>query len=133
MAGLRGPAIFVALLSVIIFKIYDPIHHFLIVVGAFRQPKDFQIASPSDFVVIDDTTYCEDIHYYAPAHTIFTACEDSTKLRHSWFPPLDLFEALPSFQGSIHVINPEVVFFKSCVIDSVLMLKVEQNIDSTGF
>lgn len=102
MAGLTGLAAF----------LYGPpTHRVLTKIGAFRSLSSMPLASPEDLVVLKDTTHCEDIHYYAPAHTLFTACEDVSATRYQWFPPLATFRDANiawNSKGSIHIIDPEV-------------------------
>jgi len=87
--------------------ITNPIYHALTVFGLFRTPRSTPVAA-SDFVVINDTVQCEDIHYYAPANKLFTACEDNPNTRYVWFPPLVNMIAPPKTAGSLHVIDPTV-------------------------
>lgn len=79
--------------------------------GVFRELTSSPLADPADLVVIKDTVQCEDLHYYAPSNTLFTACEDVYETRFKWFPPLGLFDAADlawKSKGSIHAIDPEV-------------------------
>lgn len=83
--------------------------------GLFRQLASSPLASPDDLVLIKDTVHCEDIHYYTPANTLFTACEDVSATRFSWFPPLATYDdpyGTWKAKGSIHTIDPQVSFFK---------------------
>lgn len=102
MAGLTGLAAF----------LYGPpTHRFFSKIGTFRELSSTPLSSPDDLVVLKDTIHCEDIHYYAPAHTLFTACEDVSETRFKWFPPLGTFgdaSVAWNSRGSIHIINPEV-------------------------
>lgn len=80
-------------------------------VGMFRELKSMPLAYPEDLVTIKDTVHCEDIHYYMPAHTLFSACEDVSTTRFTWFPPLTYFDdpnVAWNSKGSIHTIDPEV-------------------------
>lgn len=101
MAGLTGLAAF----------LYGPpTHRFFSKIGTFRELSSTPLSSPDDLVVLKDTIHCEDIHYYAPAHTLFTACEDVSETRFKWFPPLGTFgdaSVAWNSRGSIHIINPE--------------------------
>lgn len=79
--------------------------------GVLRQLTSTPLSSPDDLVVIQDTTHCEDLHYWAPSNTIFTACEDLNTTRAAWFPGLGTFNDASvawSAKGSIHTIDPEV-------------------------
>lgn len=106
-AGLTGLAAF----------LYGPpTHQVLTKIGTFRSLSSTTLANPDDLVVLKDTTHCEDIHYYAPAHTLFTACEDVSTTRFQWFPPLASFgdaSVAWNSKGSIHIIDPEVSPFTS--------------------
>ncbi|KAJ0109794.1 serum paraoxonase arylesterase family protein [Diaporthe amygdali] len=101
MAGLTGLAAF----------LYGPpTHRVLTKIGAFRSLNSMPLANPDDLVIIKDTIHCEDIHYYAPAHTLFTACEDVSATRFQWFPPLGFYNDASvawNSKGSIHIIDPE--------------------------
>ncbi|CRG87864.1 alpha-L-arabinofuranosidase [Talaromyces islandicus] len=82
------------------------------VIGVLRTPSSTPIA-PEKYVVIPDTTYCEDIHYYSQANILFTACEDDNSTRYEWFPPLGIFDHPEVIrQGSIHVIDPKTMLSK---------------------
>lgn len=102
MAGLTGLAAF----------LYGPpTHRVLSKIGVFRSLSSTPLANPDDLVILKDTTHCEDVHYYAPAHTLFTACEDVSTTRFQWFPPLDTYGSASvawNSKGSIHIIDPEV-------------------------
>lgn len=105
MAGLTGLAAF----------LYGPpTHRALSKFGVFRSLSSIPLANPDDLVILKDTTHCEDVHYYAPAHTLFTACEDVSTTRFQWFPPLGTFSSASvawNSKGSIHIIDPEVSRF----------------------
>ncbi|KFH41962.1 Serum paraoxonase/arylesterase-like protein [Hapsidospora chrysogenum ATCC 11550] len=97
-------------LVALLASIYAPaVMRFCQVLGLFRSVHS-SVVDPSDFMVIEDTTHCEDLHHHVPSNTIFTACEDSAATRFSWFPALGAFndpiKAMTS-QGSIHVIDPK--------------------------
>lgn len=81
--------------------------------GVFRELTSTPLTNPDEFLRIKDTTHCEDLHYYAPADTLFTACEDTSATRFKWFPPLTNYgdaNLAWNAKGSIHTINPEVRF-----------------------
>lgn len=85
-------------------------------VGVFRQLTCTPLANPEDLVLIKDTIHCEDLHYYPPADTLFTACEDVLSTRFKWFPPLETYEDASvgwNARGSIHTIDPKVRHPKS--------------------
>ncbi|CAD0106987.1 unnamed protein product [Aureobasidium uvarum] len=99
----------VAALAALSAYVFPPIAHELKVVGLGRSVPVSTIQNVGDFVRIDDTTHCEDLHYYAPANLLFTACEDR-HTRFGWFPPLGSFEPPEDgTQGSIHVVDPETM------------------------
>ncbi|KAK6005815.1 hypothetical protein QM012_007457 [Aureobasidium pullulans] len=98
----------VAALAALSAYIVPPIRHELKVVGVGRTVVS-TIPNAVDYVKIEDTTHCEDLHYYAPANLLFTACEDR-HTRFEWFPPLGSFDPPEDgTQGSIHVIDPETM------------------------
>ncbi len=64
-------------------------------------------------VQIPDTPHCEDLHHHLASDLLFAACEGSLEARHSWFPPLTIFDdASKAAQapGTITVIDPKVRF-----------------------
>lgn len=91
---------------------YGPATHgTLTKLGVFRELASTPLTNSDDLVQIKDTTHCEDLHYYAPANTLFTACEDVSATRFKWFPPLGHYvDANTAWKakGSIHTIDPEV-------------------------
>ncbi|KAJ4252867.1 hypothetical protein NW762_010773 [Fusarium torreyae] len=90
-----------------------PINRFTTVMGVFREPAN-TIVADGDFITIEDTTVCEDLHHHQDSGLLFTACDDSYEARFSWFPGLGvLHDPLSSakVRGSIHVIDPKT--FKS--------------------
>ncbi|KAG9527658.1 calcium-dependent phosphotriesterase, partial [Aureobasidium melanogenum] len=100
----------IAALAAISAYIVPPIRHELKVLGVGRVIPESTIANAIDYVKIEDTTHCEDLHYYAPANLLFTACEDKRETRFDWFPPLgSLDPPADGTQGSIHVIDPETM------------------------
>ncbi|OAA67769.1 serum paraoxonase/arylesterase family protein [Akanthomyces lecanii RCEF 1005] len=61
-------------------------------------------------VQIPDTPHCEDLHHHLASDLLFAACEGSLEARHSWFPPLTIFDdASKAAQapGTITVIDPK--------------------------
>ncbi|KAH7240812.1 uncharacterized protein BKA55DRAFT_575806 [Fusarium redolens] len=88
-----------------------PINRFTTVLGFFRTPTS-TIVSDADFITIDDTIVCEDLHLHSGL--LYTACEDSYAPRFSWFPGLGVLHdplTASKSRGSIHVIDPKT--FKS--------------------
>jgi hypothetical protein len=97
-----------AILGLVFAFALPPVFRQAKVIGVLRTPSSTPIA-PDKYVVIPDTTYCEDIHYYTQARLLFTACEDDNSTRYKWFPPLAIFDHPEVIgQGSIHVIDPKV-------------------------
>ncbi|CAK7216688.1 hypothetical protein SCUCBS95973_002891 [Sporothrix curviconia] len=95
------------------YLVGPPAYRSLTVLGYWRQPVNTPVAA-EDFIVIDDTVHCEDLHYHAPSNTLFTACEDHLDTRFAWFPPLGLFDdpaIVQKNRGSLHTIDPKT--FKS--------------------
>ncbi|KAL4732166.1 hypothetical protein ACLX1H_001174 [Fusarium chlamydosporum] len=85
-----------------------PINRFTTVIGVFREPVN-TIVEDGNFVTIQDTMLCEDLHLHKSSGMLFTACEDSYEPRFSWFPGLGvLHDPLTGSKarGSIHVIDP---------------------------
>jgi hypothetical protein len=106
--GLFSTASKAAVIGLVLAIALPPFFHQAKVIGVLRTPSSTIIA-PENFVVISDTTYCEDIHYYSQAHVLFAACEDNNYTRYEWFPPLAIFDRPEVIgQGSIHVIDPKV-------------------------
>ncbi|KAG9647343.1 calcium-dependent phosphotriesterase, partial [Aureobasidium melanogenum] len=100
----------IAALAAISAYILPPIQHELNVLGVGKAAPVSTIPNAIDYVKIEDTMHCEDLHYYAPANLLFTACEDSRETRFKWFPPVRNFHPPAEVtQGSIHVIDPETM------------------------
>ena len=95
-----------ALAAVGSYMIYDPLQHALTAAGTYRTAKNYFPSAVKEWVEVKDTIHCEDLHYYARANTLFTACEDNAETRFSWFPPLVNMVKPLQTQGSIHSINP---------------------------
>ncbi|KAL6916209.1 hypothetical protein ACHAPO_010671 [Fusarium lateritium] len=90
-----------------------PINRFTTVLGVFRQPAN-TVVKDGDFVTIEDTMLCEDLHLHKSSGLLFTGCEDSYESRFSWFPGLSVLHdplTASKSRGSIHVIDPTT--FKS--------------------
>ncbi|PFH59240.1 hypothetical protein XA68_12639 [Ophiocordyceps unilateralis] len=90
----------------------------LVVLGVFRSPRQMPTAHVS---AIPDTVYCEDLHYHESSGLIFAACEDDEKTRHSWFPPLGIFDdpAIGSkARGSLKVIDPNTLKVKTLAFEN---------------
>ncbi|CZR47794.1 uncharacterized protein FPRO_13461 [Fusarium proliferatum ET1] len=88
-----------------------PVTRVTTVLGFFRTPSS-TIVSDADFITIDDTIVCEDVHLHSGL--LYTACEDSYAPRFSWFPGLGVLHdplTASKSRGSIHVIDPKT--FKS--------------------
>lgn len=100
------------LLAVLLGYVYNSyVQRALVVMGAFRQAGSTELA-PGDFVVIDGTTHCEDLHYHESTGLIFTACEGFQGARLKWFPPIDHFfePSHPELvKGNLQVIDPKVI------------------------
>lgn len=82
------------------------------VLGVFRKPANTVIVDPAEFVVIDDTVHCEDLHYHEASKLLFTACEGTEATRFSWFPPLAIRKdprVTATTRGSLHVIDPKTM------------------------
>ncbi|KAL2268917.1 hypothetical protein VTJ83DRAFT_3763 [Remersonia thermophila] len=98
-----------ALLAYLLYSVGPHLQRAVVVLGVFRKYPPGAVAE-GQVTVIPDTVHCEDLHYYAPSGTIFTACEDDASVRFRWFPPLANFddpELGGRSQGSIHVIDPK--------------------------
>lgn len=88
-----------------------PVNRVTTVLGFFRTPSS-TIVSDADFITIEDTIVCEDVHLHSGL--LYTACEDSYTPRFSWFPGLGVLHdplTASKSRGSIHVIDPKT--FKS--------------------
>lgn len=114
---MASAGVLVAALAGLAAYVYGPATHgALTKFGAFRELKSSPLAHLEDLVSIRDTVHCEDLHYYPPAHTIFTACEDVSATRFKWFPPLVFYDdpyVAWNSKGSIHTIDPEVCTYIS--------------------
>ncbi|KAK4446853.1 hypothetical protein QBC34DRAFT_382927 [Podospora aff. communis PSN243] len=99
------------LLAYAVYILGPPLQRSLTVLGVFRR-EPLSTLSAEEIIVIQDTTHCEDLHYYAPSNTLFAACEDNPNTRFGWFPPLATFDD-PELgrrgRGSIHVIDPKTM------------------------
>ena len=82
--------------------------HIIKTLGLFYTPIPTILNNDQGPIWIEDTTHCEDVHYYRPANRLFTACEDSNTTRFNWFPGLGHLDPQSS-RGSIHVIDPKVI------------------------
>jgi hypothetical protein len=109
-------ALYVALICVPLGYLYNTlspaVQRIVTLSGIYREPAAAKVASPEDLVRIDGTIHCEDIHYYAPTHELYTACEDSYTTRLSWFPGLAALNAsgVSQSRGGLFVIDPNVSF-----------------------
>lgn len=134
-AVIKPVAILIALLSVLLaFSVVDTsvtdkyvpqalrnIPRTLRVLGVFRTPANTVVADPADFVVIDDTTHCEDLHHHEASNLLFTACEGSQETRYAWFPPLAIRKdpgATTTARGSLHVIDPKTMKAEKLELDN---------------
>ncbi len=59
--------------------------------GIFRTPQNTPV-EPENLMVIEGTAHCEDLHYNAASNRLFAACEGPSSRRHSWFPPMAIFD-----------------------------------------
>jgi hypothetical protein len=102
--------LFTALLALsLAYLLGSPLLRTATVFGIGRTPKQFPL--DAEIVSVPDTVHCEDIHYHAPTHKLFTACEDDASTRFAWFPPLARFDyggLKKGPTGSLHVIDPDV-------------------------
>ncbi|KAL6408736.1 serum paraoxonase/arylesterase family protein [Ilyonectria robusta] len=98
------------LVPIFVAYVYGPlVYRHLTVFGILRRTHP-TLTNPEDIITIQDTTHCEDLHYYSPRQILFTACEDTFLTRFSWFPPLEVFDnpaVTHEARGSIHVIDLE--------------------------
>ncbi|KAK5995389.1 Serum paraoxonase/arylesterase 2-like protein [Cladobotryum mycophilum] len=87
------------------------------VLGIFRTPNS-TVVPEGDFFVIEDTTHCEDLHYYPLSNEIFTACESSYGTRHSWFPALEHLNVtgIP-LNGNLQVIDARTHKSRTLVLE----------------
>ncbi|KAK2033029.1 serum paraoxonase/arylesterase [Colletotrichum zoysiae] len=78
--------------------------------GIGRGVVNTPVLHGGDFVLIEDTVHCEDIHHHVPSGLLFTACEDDKTTRSAWFPGLGHLDDPvkgSKQKGSIHVIDPK--------------------------
>ncbi|ORY55247.1 serum paraoxonase/arylesterase family protein [Pseudomassariella vexata] len=107
--SLAAKASVVALVSIVLSFLFGPeVHRTVTVMGVFRTPASTVLASTHDIVSIEGTTYCEDLHYHDPSHSLFTACQGSNLTTHSWWPPVAIFDDVTAVQharGALYVID----------------------------
>ncbi|KAH6606107.1 serum paraoxonase arylesterase family [Trichoderma cornu-damae] len=109
-------SIVVVLLAVLLGYVYNfHLRRIIHVSGAFRKPERTEVA-PGDYVTIDNTLHCEDMHYHELSGLIFTACEDYKGSRLTWFPPLGHFgdPSTAKMKGRLQVIDPKT--FKTQIL-----------------
>ncbi|RFU73114.1 serum paraoxonase arylesterase family [Trichoderma arundinaceum] len=108
----RRLSIAIVLLAVLLGYVYNNSHvqRIIYVSGIFRKPERTEVA-PEDYVVIDNTLHCEDMHYHEPSGLIFTACEDHKGSRLRWFPPLGHFAdpQTARMKGKLQIIDPKIL------------------------
>ncbi len=95
--------------------------------GIFRTPQNTPV-EPENLMVIEGTAHCEDLHYNAASNRLFAACEGPSSRRHSWFPPMAIFDdpvAAMGAGGSLHVINPEVKAPRFLWYDRLILRRYE--------
>ncbi|KAL7951351.1 hypothetical protein V8C42DRAFT_303841 [Trichoderma barbatum] len=109
-------SIAVVLLAVLLGYVYNfYVQRIIYVSGVFRQPERTELA-PKDYVVVENTINCEDLHYHEPSGLIFTACEDYIGSRLAWFPPIEHFSnpSTSKMNGKLQVIDPKT--FKTRIL-----------------
>ncbi|PTB62323.1 hypothetical protein BBK36DRAFT_1184939 [Trichoderma citrinoviride] len=107
MAGRLSIAI--VLLAVLLGYVYNAyVQRFIRVAGVFREPGSTELA-PGEFVVVNGTINCEDLHLHEPSGLLFTACEDDVASRRKWFPPIEHFfnPSTERMKGKLEVIDPK--------------------------
>ncbi|GKT58036.1 serum paraoxonase arylesterase family protein [Colletotrichum tofieldiae] len=78
--------------------------------GIGREAANSPVLHGGDFIAIEDTVHCEDLHHHIPSGFLFTACEDNDETRGLWFPGLGHLDDPvkgTKQKGSIHVIDPK--------------------------
>ncbi|KYK53990.1 serum paraoxonase/arylesterase family protein [Drechmeria coniospora] len=113
-----GPVVALLVAAFLAFLLGPAIQRTAVVFGIFRRFANSTIADDGSFTVLGDTRHCEDLHYHEPSGLLFTACESESGgvSRHSWFPPLCLFDdakAASTSRGSFKVIDPKTMHVKS--------------------
>lgn len=93
--------------------------HLVKPLGIFYTPKPTVLGEGKGPIRIADTIHCEDVHHYRPANLLFTACEDSKATRFEWFPGMGHLNPQSS-RGSIHVVDPKVIFFMVAMMPYVI-------------
>ncbi|KAL6870401.1 hypothetical protein J3F83DRAFT_678005 [Trichoderma novae-zelandiae] len=102
-------SIAVVLLAVLLGYVYNVyVQRFIYVSGIFREPESTELA-PGEYVAINGTIGCEDLHLHEPSGLIFTACEDDIASRRKWFPPIEHFfdPSTERMKGKLEVIDPK--------------------------
>jgi hypothetical protein len=108
-----------------------PINRLTTVLGVFREPAN-TIVEDGNFVTIQDTMLCEDLHLHKSSGLLFTACEDSYESRFSWFPGLGVLHdplTASKARGSIHVIDPATFKSKRLEFDGFTSPFITHGID----
>ncbi|KAL7932575.1 hypothetical protein V8C35DRAFT_307483 [Trichoderma chlorosporum] len=110
-------SIAVVLLAVLLSYVYNfYVRRTVYVSGLFRSPERTEVA-PEDYVVIENTINCEDVHLHEASGLLFAACEDYPGSRLAWFPPLEHFNDPSStgkMKGKLQVIDPKT--FKTQIL-----------------
>ncbi|ATY66533.1 serum paraoxonase arylesterase family [Cordyceps militaris] len=89
---------------------FSSIYRTLRIAGVLRTDASTIANEGLEAIKIPNTPHCEDLHHHLASGLLFTACEGNSEARHSWFPPLTIFEdesKVVEAPGAITVIDPQ--------------------------
>ncbi|KAK2002610.1 serum paraoxonase/arylesterase [Colletotrichum falcatum] len=92
------------------YTYFDTAKRAITLAGIGREVVNTPVLHGGDFVLIEDTAHCEDMHHHVASELLFTACEDDETTRGMWFPGLGHLDDPvkgSKQKGSIHVIDPK--------------------------
>ena len=100
------------LLASIAFYAYQPTKQRFVTLGITRPVGSIQNVHGSELRIIEDTKHCEDLHLWPGNGLLYTACEGQHSPRMRWFPPMTVFDQVPTGEGdatgSLYVLDPKV-------------------------
>ncbi|OAA53846.1 serum paraoxonase/arylesterase family protein [Cordyceps fumosorosea ARSEF 2679] len=113
---MAGSRLFLAPLVAVVVAVFagyinfGSIYRTLHITGVLRKDECTIATEKLEAIHIQGTPHCEDLHHHVASGLLFTACEGSVEARHSWFPPLTIFDdasKVVEAPGAITVIDPQ--------------------------